>query len=101
MVDEETAVTALGVFDVLGSRGMSRVAVMEDGALVRVNPDDTMGVWPLQQATMLVIEEYALPPAEMLLRVHTSCGQILRLRGEVPGDTLMSLLKLESSLTLG
>lgn len=97
----ETRAGALGVFDVLGSRGTMRAAILEDGALIRVNADDAMAVWPMQSVTMLVIEEYALPPAAMQLRVHTSCGPALRLRGEVSDGALLDLLRLESSLTLG
>jgi hypothetical protein len=37
----------------------------------------------------------------MQVRVHTSCGRVLRLRGEVPGDALLTLLRLESSLSIG
>lgn len=99
-VDTSVAVAALGVFDVLG-RGAVRAAILEDGALVRVSAIDAMAVWPMQYVTMLVIEEYALSPADMQLRVHTSCGQVLRLRGEVSNGALLELLRLESTLTLG
>jgi hypothetical protein len=98
----DAAVEAVAVFEVIGSRsGGSRAVIMADGSLARVSPADAMAVWPVQQVTHLVVEEYALPPAAMQLRVHTSCGRVLRLRGEVPGDALMSLLRLESSLTIG
>jgi hypothetical protein len=86
---------------VVGSRGSIRAAILDDGALVRVSSDDPMAVWPMQYVTMLVIEEYALPPAAMQLRVHTTCGQVLRLRGEIAEGALLDLLRLESSLTLG
>jgi hypothetical protein len=98
---DEVEARALAVFDVQGTRGTVRAAILDDGGLVRVSPVDPMAVWPVQHVTMLVVEEYAIAPAAMQLRVHTSCGQALRLRGAVPGDALMSLLRLESSLTLG
>jgi len=90
----------LAVFDVLG-RGAARAAILDDGSLVRVCTVDAMAVWPVQSVTMLVIEEYALSPADMQLRVHTSCGQALRLRGEVSDGALLQLLRLEATLTLG
>jgi len=99
---QASAAGALAVFEVMGSRGgATRAVIMADGSLARVSPADAMAVWPVQQVTHLVVEEYALPPAEMQFRVHTSCGRVLRLRGEVPGDSLLSLLRLESSLTIG
>lgn len=99
---QETAASAVAVFEVLGSKGgATRAVIMADGGLARVSPADAMAVWPVQRVTHLVVEEYALPPAEMQFRVHTSCGRVLRLRGEVPGDSLLSLLRLESSLTIG
>ena len=98
----ETGAGAVAVFEVLGSKGgVTRAVIMEDGGLARVSPADAMAVWPVQQVTHLVVEEYALPPAEMQFRVHTSGGRVLRLRGEVPGDALLSLLRLESSLAIG
>jgi hypothetical protein len=98
---QETAAGAVAVFEVMGSKGgATRAVIMADGSLTRVSPADAMAVWPVQQVTHLVVEEYALPPAEMQFRVHTSGGRVLRLRGEVPGDSLLSLLRLESSLTI-
>lgn len=99
---QDTAASAVAVFEVMGSRGgVTRAVIMADGSLARVSPADAMAVWPVQQVTQLVVEEYALPPAEMQVRVRTSSGRMLRLRGEVPGDALLSLLRLESSLTHG
>jgi hypothetical protein len=99
---QETAAGAVAVFEVLGAKsGATRAVILADGGLARVSPADAMAVWPVQQVTHLVVEEYALPPAEMQFRVHTSCGRVLRLRGEVPGDALLTLLRLESSLTIG
>jgi hypothetical protein len=49
---------------------------------------------------MLVVEEYAVAPSEMLFRVHTSCNRVMRLTGSVPHEALPALLRLESSLTL-
>ncbi len=99
---QEAAAGAVAVFEVLGAKGgATRAVILADGGLARVSPADAMAVWPVQQVTHLVVEEYALPPAEMQFRVHTSCGRVLRLRGEVPGDALLTLLRLESSLTIG
>ena len=92
---------AVAVFEVQGTRGAMRAMLMADGSLVRVSPADAMAVWPVQQVTMLVVEQYALAPASMQCRVHTSCQRVFRLSGEVPSEALPTLLRLESSLTLG
>jgi hypothetical protein len=99
---EETVTDAgaVAVFDVLGTKGATRAMIMSDGSLVRISPADTMAVWPVQQVTMLVVEEYALAPSEMLFRVHTSCNHVMRLTGAVSHEALPALLRLESSLTL-
>ena len=97
---EETGTDAVAVFDVLGAKGGMRAMVMSDGSLVRISPADAMAVWPVQRVTMLVVEEYAVAPSEMLLRVHTSCNRVLRLAGAVSHEALPALLRLESSLTL-
>jgi len=99
---EETAMDAgaVAVFDVLGTKGAMRAMIMSDGSLVRISPADAMAVWPVQQVTMLVVEEYAVAPSEMLFRVHTSCSRVMRLTGAVSHDALPALLRLESSLTL-
>ena len=99
---EETAMDAgaVAVFDVLGTRGALRAMIMSDGSMVRISPADTMAVWPVQQVTMLEVEEYAVAPSEMLFRVHTSCNRVLRLAGAVSHEALTSLLRLESSLTI-
>jgi hypothetical protein len=92
---------AVAVFEVQGTKGAVRAMILSDGSLVRVSPTDPMAVWPVQQVTMLVVEQYALAPAEMQCRVHTSCKRVLRLSGEVSADALPTLLRLESALTLG
>jgi hypothetical protein len=101
MMETEAGVGVMAIFDVVGQHGGVRAALLEDGALVRVSAQDPMAVWPLLHTRHLVVEEYAAPPAEMLLRVHTACGRTLRLRGEVTADTLIELLQLESSLAIG
>lgn len=100
---EESAAEAgaVAVFEVQGTKGAIRAMIMADGSLVRVSPADAMAVWPVQRVTMLVVEHYALAPAEMQCRVHTSCNRVFRLSGEVSSDALPTLLRLESSLTLG
>ena len=92
---------AVAVFEVQGTKGAIRAMIMSDGSLVRVSPADAMAVWPVQRVTMLVVEQYALAPTEMQCRVHTSCTRVLRLSGEVSSEDLPTLLRLESSLTLG
>ena len=99
--DTVTGADVLAVFDVVGHSGGLRAALLEDGSLVRVSAQDPMAVWPLLHAKHLVVEEYAAPPAAMLLRVHTACDRTLRLRGEVAADTLITLLQLETSLAIG
>lgn len=97
----EMGAEVVAIFDVVGHAGGLRAALLEDGALVRVSAQDPMAVWPLLHTRHLVVEEYAAPPAAMLLRVHTTCDRTLRLRGEVPADTLISLLQLETTLAIG
>jgi hypothetical protein len=92
---------AVAVFAVQGTKSAVRAMIMADGSLVRVSPVDAMAVWPVQRVTMLVVEHYALAPAEMQCRVHTSCNRVFRLSGEVSSEALPTLLRLESSLTLG
>jgi hypothetical protein len=91
----------VAVFDVLDVMGRTRMALFDDGSLLRVMPGEPLAVWPVERVASLLVEEYAPPPSLMTLRLSTTGGRSLRLRGELPGDSLLMLLRLEERLLLG
>jgi hypothetical protein len=91
----------VAVFDVLDVMSHARMAVFDDGTLLRVLPGEPLAVWPVESVEALIVEEYAAPPALMTLRVRTTAGRTMRLRGELPGDSLLTLLRMEERLLVG
>lgn len=91
----------VAVFDVLDVMGRARMALFDDATLLRVMPGEPLAVWPVERIASLLVEEYAAPPAPLTLRLCTTGGRTMRLRGELPGDSLLTLLRMEERLLIG